>query len=482
MKSNVADLIHADAASGKWVPAPGDPLHECEFVRAGFRSWGLAAPPSAKEQWRLTLSRLDFGDSNPSALLEVHAEGHDSAFGDLGWFVFSHSIGTNGGTNFNQAIKRLKFRLGGSEEDWERRLTYLIQRARFANVSGGNGTYKLNDVPELETPTDYLFDKRIRLGRTMSLFGPGSAGKTTLIDGLIVSISCGVEILPGWLPIEQVPVLVLDWDEGDMEERVRLRAICRGHGVRLTEKAPYHYKRMTRPLHDVANEIGPYIAQEGIGVLIVSPMGRAQRQMGDNQTAPVDEVYGILREFGTTNVLIDHVTGENMHGKAQREFGSIRKRDNARGSYAVDVQSEEPGQRVLVLRNTKSDALAPRQADQAIRIEYFPQWPHEDGSYDTITFHHDEVVVEPETIEEVYTARSLREQIRDLLADEHFSVDELAELTRSNPGSVKTVLYRYRGTWFGQLPSSHRWELLPEGRNTLPSTDNTVTDDQNYGW
>lgn len=392
MTLSPADQWREDAAAGKWKPAPGDPLHECEFIKMGFRSWGLAAATKTKDgqpEWRLTLSRLDFGDSNPSALLEVHAPGHDNAFGDLDWFVMSHTIGTNGGTNFNQATKRLEDTLGGAKDDWERRLTYLIKRAKEANVGGGNGTYASVYRPAALATPDYVFDRRVRGGRTMSLFGPGSAGKTTIADGLIVSACAGIEIIPGWIPTRRFSVLICDWDEGEEEEQVRLGAICAAYNVDLP--GGYHYKRMTRPLHDVADEVGSYIAKNEIELVVISPMGRAARSFGENITGPVDEMYEILRTFGTTNILIDHVTGDNMKGGAQREFGSVRKRDNARGSYAVDVQSEEPGTRVLVVRNTKADALAPRQPDQAIRVEYEPPWPKDDGSYDKITFHADEI-------------------------------------------------------------------------------------------
>lgn len=383
----VKSTLASEMQAGQWKPQPGDALDACDFIKVGFRSWGLEA---SDQSWRLTLSRLDFGDSNPSALLTVHAPGHDNAFGDLGWFAFHHSIGVNGGTNYNQCVARLSETLGGNKLDWARRLVYLIEKARYANAGSNNGTFSITGRPVVSAPPPYIFDGRMREGRTMSIFGPGSAGKTTLVDGLIASACSGHEVIPGWRPMRQFKTMILDWDEGGEEETVRLAAITNAHNIDLT--AEYHYKRQTRPLHDVADEIGGYIVKNGIEIVVVSPMGRAQRNFGENITAPVDEVHEILRSFGTTNILIDHVTGSSIKGGADREFGSVRKRDNVRGSYAVDVQSEEPGIRVLVMRNTKSDALAPKQPDQAIRIEFDPPWPKQDGTYDSISFHPDEVV------------------------------------------------------------------------------------------
>ena len=455
-----ADLFGNDIETGKFKPSTKDEFADCEFVRVGFRSWGLEA---ADHSWKMVLSKLDFGAKEPSALLTVYSEGHVNAIESLDWLVFNNSIGTNGGTNWNQCVKRLVRLLGASDNDWDRRLTYLVGQAKKANAGSNNGTFSTTETPSLATPAPYLFQGRVRMGRTISIYGAGSAGKTTLVDGLIASACSGREILPNWLPTQAVPSLILDWDEGSEEESVRLDAICRAYGIKLT--AGYHYKRQARPLYDVADDIGAYIVANGIKFLVVSPMGRAQRNFGENMTAPVDEVHEILRSFGTTNVLIDHVTGDNMRGGAQREFGSVRKRDNVRGSYAVDVQSEEPGARVLVLRNTKADALMPGVMDQAIRIEYDPPWPKADYTYDTIRFEPDTIIPveqrdDPET-------KSTRQLIRDALLTDRLTVSELSEEIGVNRSTIERVLYRYDSTkkaaWFARLPSG-KWELLPKGR------------------
>lgn len=368
-----------DIETGKFKPKGLD-LEGCDFVRVGFRSWGLEA---SDHTWKMVLSKLDFAAREPSALLTVYAPNHANALASLDWLVFTNSIGTNGGTNWKQCVTRLVDLLGADKNDWDLRLTYLVGLARKANAGSNNGTFSISTRPARVTPPPFVFHGRIREGRTMSVFGPGSAGKTTFVDGLVVSACSGTEIVPDWVPTRPYSALLLDWDEGREEEEVRLGAICAAYDVDLA--AGYHYKRQTRPLYDVADEVGAYIVDQGIEIVVVSPVGRAARNLGDNLTAPIDELYEILRSYGTTNILIDHVTGSNMKGGADREFGSVRKRDNARGSYSLYMQSEEVGTRVVVLKNTKADALAPRFDPQAVRITFDPP-AGRGGVYDSISF------------------------------------------------------------------------------------------------
>jgi hypothetical protein len=372
----------------EWQPEAGDPLYACTFGRAGFRSFALRAPDGA---WRLVLSRVDVGEREPRAILTAEAPGHPGAFGDLDGHVLARSVGLFGGANLAAVTKALEARIGTRAEDWARRLDYLV--ARTLREVQGSGAETMAIDGEVSRPAGgaYVFEGRLRAGRTASLYGPGSAGKTTIADGLVVSAISGVTIIPGWLPTRRFRVGVLDWDEGREEELVRLYAITAGHGV--PELTGYRYRRMGRPLPEAADDVGRWVTGEGIELLIVTPVNRAIRQTDRDPSGPVHELYEVLREFGTSNLLIDHVTGANIDKPdATREYGSVAKRDNARGSFSLFEQSQEPGSRVVVIRNAKPDALTPRQSAQAVRITFDPPWPNADGSYDRIRFDAAEVV------------------------------------------------------------------------------------------
>jgi hypothetical protein len=353
------------------------------FARAGFRAFELAG-----DGWRIVLSRVDVSSHEPRGIFTVSAAGRPEAFADLDDYVLARIAGLFGGTNLRSLARDLVQRLGGNEQEWLRRLDYLAQRT-MREGAGASEVITFTGRPAKPTAPMFVFEGRVRSARTISLFGPGSAGKTTIADALAVSACTGYEVLPGWVPTRPFVVGLLDWDEGGVETQVRLHAITTAYSVDLTQ---YHYRRMSRALAECADDVGRWVVDNGIEILIISPVNRAARSATGDPGGPIFELYEVLRELGTTNILIDHVVGAAIGDhEATREYGSVAKRDAARGSYSVYEQSQEPGRRVVVLRNTKPDALAPKQAPQAVCIEYEPAHPDASGAYDAIRFLADEV-------------------------------------------------------------------------------------------
>lgn len=437
--SLVEEAWLADEAAGRWSPPPPDPLSDCIFEKAGFRSYALTAHDGS---WRIVVYGLDTHGSDPRAFIKVYAPNHAASFPDLGGYVFRRSIGIHGGANFAAIIKTLSQTLGGSPLDWQRRIDYLLAKAE--------GTQPADEIiiaglPEELAAPPYVFEGRCRIGRTISFFGPGSAGKTTLADGLAVSLATGYEIVPGWTPVRQMQVGILDWDEGIEEEMIRLRAICLGYDITLPA---IYYRRMSRPLAELADQTGSWVVKHGIEVLFISPVGRALRQIDGDPARAVDELYEVLRDFGTTTFLIDHVVGDAIEGGAIREYGSVRKRDSARGSYSVYAQRQEPGRRSIIIKNTKPDALAPQQPDMAIRIEYNPPWPKPNGAYDSITFHEDQIA----------DLDSLADVIDHLLDEGPQSITRLSVLSGRSEAAIKRYLYRHKSRY--QRISTGVWEKL----------------------
>jgi hypothetical protein len=361
------------------------------FEKAGFRAYSLAAP---NESWKLILSRVDVNDREPKGLMTLYTKANPEAQADLDGYTFCRTVGLFGGTNLKSLAKELAERVGDKPETWAKRLDYLAQRTiREAQASAE--TASMQETPEKLVHSPWLFRGRMRVGRTISLFGPGSAGKTTISDGLALSACTGYEIIPHWLPTRTFTVGLLDWDEGEEETKVRMRAMCNAYGVTVSD---FFFRRMARPLADCADDVGKWLVDNAIELVIVSPVSRAIRQGQGDPAAPIHELYEVLREFHTTNLLIAHVVGSAIDSdrQANREYGSVAQTNDARGSYSVYAQSEEPGRRVVVLKNTKPDALSPRMDPQAIRIEFEPPEPDEAGNYNTIRFELDEIGASPQ--------------------------------------------------------------------------------------
>jgi hypothetical protein len=355
------------------------------FAKAGFRAFSLSGPG-----WTIVLSRVNVSDMEPRGLFTVFAPGEPGAFADLGGRVLSRQTGLFGGTNLSGLSKDLASRLRGDPSIWARRLDYLAARVVQDGTPPGS-TEDFVGVPTKPDVPAFVFDRRVRKGRTISLFGPGSAGKTTIADALLVSLATGREIIPGWVPVRAFEVGTLDWDEGSEETRVRLHAICNAYGLELRG---YHYQHLTRPLADCADSAGRWCLDKGVEVLCISPVNRAIRPTSGDPGGPVHELYEVLAEFGTTNLLIDHVVGSAIGSQriASRAYGSVAKVDDSRGSYSVYEQSSEPGKRVVVIRNPKAPSLSPARAPQAVRIEFTPPWPDEAEAYDEIRFGEDVIV------------------------------------------------------------------------------------------
>ena len=210
---------------------------------------------------------------------------------------------------------------------------------------------------------------------------------------------------------------------------------------------------MSRPLADCADDVGKQILDSGTELLIVSPVRRAMRDSNGDPGGPVNELYEVLREFGTSNLLIDHVTGSAIDGQreANREYGSVVKRDNARGSYSVYCQSEEPGTRVVVIKNTKPDALAPRHPPQAIRIEFSPADPDGSGTYDSIRFAPDEVQekVQAPTRQGVIRENSVGRFIRALQDHGPMTTTQVVAICGGRAEAVRLLASRARKAGFG---------------------------------
>jgi hypothetical protein len=363
---------------------------EARFYKSGFRSFSLEAP-----DWRVTIRRVSSRKPDATAILEIYAK--RQGFLDLGGLVCRRSISIYSELSIQRIAKDASEVTKTDQETWRRRIDYLIARA-IENTQDTEQIVRVLNKPTRPDKIEWVLWGRLARGRTISLFGPGAAGKSTLADGIGLSLAAGKMILPGWVPSSVEKVMLLDWDEGEDEWLARTAAISAGHAA--LPEGRYLYMRMTDPLWQAVDDVGRAIVENDVTVLIVSPVNRAIRSSNEGRDpgAPIHELYEILRQLGTSNILIDHVnSGDFRSNEGVKEYGSIAKRDNARGSFSVTVLAEGIGWRDLKITNTKPAPMRPRIQPQIVRITFDPPDSPE-GIYDKIVF--SERYQEPELLRE----------------------------------------------------------------------------------
>src|ERR1700682_4746830 len=115
--------------------------------------------------------------------------------------------------------------------EWQSMLEPLC-RVVLRTEREGTGVESLGQRGVRE-PTRYRLQPPLQDGKTTILFGPGGGGKSTLGNGIAVSVSGGYEVIPGWKPIAG-PVVVLDWEDDRDTWSERTAAIAAGIGAMAT--------------------------------------------------------------------------------------------------------------------------------------------------------------------------------------------------------------------------------------------------------
>jgi hypothetical protein len=224
----------------------------------------------------------------------------------------------------------------------------------------GPSTAILGRQPRRAAPAYQLHPLMPRDASTI-LYGPGGAFKSTLAAGIAVSVQSGIPLLSGWMP-SQGNVLVLDWEAGEDEWNDRIVGIAEGKGI---EPPPIQYRRCSKRLVDMTEQLADQVAGEDVALLVVDSVGLAQGSSSDGGDAneATLRLFDALRAIGTTSLLIDHVRGDELgNAKAStKPYGSTYKVNLARSVFELrrEEQPSFPEATQLLLRQTKVNDCAP---------------------------------------------------------------------------------------------------------------------------
>lgn len=200
-------------------------------------------------------------------------------------------------------------------------------------------------IGNLPAPIDggWLVEGLLERNQNNEVHGDGSVGKSWLGLALAVSVTTGVEILPGYRPHQRGSVLYLDWETDHDTLNARVQQLARGAGIAYPN---IWYMRMDGPLADSVERIIALIQEHGV-VLVVVDSVEAAMAGSISAGAPSNEgpsrMNRALRRIGVTSFLIDHISSEQAQSEkvATKAYGSIFKRNWIRRSFHLK-QTHEP--------------------------------------------------------------------------------------------------------------------------------------------
>lgn len=280
------------------------------------------------------------------------------------------------------------------------------------------------------------------VGHATVLFGPGGAGKSTLAAAVATSVSSGTEILPGWVPAEAVPVVVLDWEASANDWSNLIASVAEGAGI---EAPKVVYLAMARPLADELERIAEVVASVGAALLIIDSMALAlgTAREGADPADQVLRLHAALRHLGVTSLLVDHVAGQDLGQPANgssKPYGSVYKVNAARAVWELRREQEpRDGVAEVMLVNPKAN-LGPRHASVGLRMVY-------EGS--AVRFERAEVTA-PELAERL----PIHQRMRRLLMGGAMKTSEVASELRVPESTIRVMVTRH----------SDSFTRLPDGR------------------
>ncbi len=242
---------------------------------------------------------------------------------------------------------------GSNPTDWANELLALwtvLDQERRDNAERFN-PIDLSQFDEPE-PVQDAWQNLLPAKMTSTLYGDSGQGKSTVVNGLAISMMMGW----GFLEHSTVPgaVVLLDWELTRDITLGRLYRIARGMG--LTNPPAIFYQSMTDPLGVHLDDITEWCHNIQPGLVVVDSMGPACG--GDpNDHEKSIALMNQIRKLRMTTWVVDHQSKPigNQSYASKREFGSGYKRHLTRSSLQLEMASNEPGKASLVLRQQKNN-------------------------------------------------------------------------------------------------------------------------------
>jgi hypothetical protein len=199
--------------------------------------------------------------------------------------------------------------------------TYLEEAAWRFTQAAREGEPLVTLTGAMGTPARALMPRLLYEGEPTLLYADGDTGKSLVALTLAVAVQSGTALPAGLTPEQAVPAAYLDWETTRDTIDRRLAQISAGLGI---APPPLLYKRMTRPLIDVAAALSAEFSRRSIGLVVIdSKMFALSGGEGAAFHEPVTAFYNTLRLFAPAAVLVlNHITNADARsGMPARPFG-----------------------------------------------------------------------------------------------------------------------------------------------------------------
>jgi hypothetical protein len=338
----------------------------------------------------------------------------------------------------------------------------------------GEPFVNLGQQPEPSLESRFAFKDFVPAGESSVWVADGGSGKSTIGAALLLSYATGIEIIPGVIPAEQAPCMILDWESNQSEHLRRLYSIARAYGMTIPETLLY--RRNYRAFAEDISHFRREIARFGVRFLLIDSVVPAS-DLEIKDTAAPTRLFNAAASLGetVTRLFLAHMTKEQAsaaNGRA-RVMGSVMYDNLARSVWELRKSETSParGEMTTGFFHTKING----------------------GGYEdpfALKIHYDAMTRQPTRFERV-DVRSIadlrerlpvRDRLADLLRQGSRTTTEIAAELGVTPGAAVKYLKRRDGiieiVRGGGKGKPSLWGLSAEPPPNNPEATNEQSDDE----
>lgn len=316
--------------------------------------------------------------------------------------------------------------------NWTTAVSIAYARVQEAYLAMDRGV-QVGSLPEVES-VSFMVETILPDDQPIVIFGDGSSGKTYICYALALTIAIGDTRGFCGLNVRQGAVLVIDYETGGKNARLRFRRLMLGHFVDpvIMDDLPiYFWDADGVPLADQVDALKRFIDRNDIRLVIID--SGADACGGEPEKAGVALAYfNALSKLNVTSITISHVTNTDAESSSYRPFGSRYWHNRARRTWYVKRDQEEDSDDVDV-------ALICRKVNDGRKPRPLAFHLHFDGDEGPVTISRSDFRQLP-AFESEAPARD--RVLQYLLQAGQASVPQICEATGLANGTVRSTLHR----------------------------------------